>query len=99
MQNYHVDNPAVMSEGRHMINPTKDDDMSDMISKADAWDALAQIPPKTQRELDVLRPVSEAARHAATFCGRYAPKEAVAVLVPLTYLNEIRASFGMDPYK
>jgi hypothetical protein len=24
MQNYHVDNPAAMSEGRHMINPTKE---------------------------------------------------------------------------
>jgi hypothetical protein len=27
MQNYHVDKPAAMSESRHMINPTKDDDM------------------------------------------------------------------------
>jgi adenylate kinase family enzyme len=28
MQNYHVDNPAAMSEGRHMINPTKEIQMS-----------------------------------------------------------------------
>jgi hypothetical protein len=26
MQNYYVDNPTAMSEGRHMINPTKDKD-------------------------------------------------------------------------
>jgi hypothetical protein len=28
MQNYHVDNPAAISEGRHMINPTKEDNMT-----------------------------------------------------------------------
>jgi hypothetical protein len=27
MQNYHVDNPAAISEGRHMINPTKESTM------------------------------------------------------------------------
>jgi S-DNA-T family DNA segregation ATPase FtsK/SpoIIIE len=37
MQNYHVDNPAAISEGRHMINPQRTNDMTDVNVRAD-WD-------------------------------------------------------------
>jgi hypothetical protein len=35
MQNYHVDIPAAMSEGKHMINPTKDDHMPKYLIEID----------------------------------------------------------------
>lgn len=72
---------------------------NDMVSKAEAWDALAQIPPKTQKELDTLRPIAEAAKNAALFCGHHAPNNAVLVSVPLQYLDQLRAALGMDPYE
>jgi hypothetical protein len=48
MQNYHVDNPAAMSEGRHMINPTKDAQMQTIQpTEQKALDQIAKFRLKT----------------------------------------------------
>jgi hypothetical protein len=72
--------------------------MSDYVTKAEAWDALAQIPPKAAKELEQLRSVADTARNVALFCGWHVPKDAVTVEVPVAYINELRAIFGMDEY-
>lgn len=71
---------------------------SDYVTKAEAWDALTQIPPKAQKELEALRAVAAAANPVALFCGHHAPKEAVTVAVPLEHIDSLRAALGMDPY-
>jgi hypothetical protein len=48
MQNYHVDNPAAMSEGRHIINPTKDGQMQTIQpTEQKALDQIAKFRLKT----------------------------------------------------
>ena len=48
MQNYYVDNPAAMSECRHMINPTKDDQMQTIQpTEQKALDQIAKFRLKT----------------------------------------------------
>jgi hypothetical protein len=48
MQNYHVDNPAAITESRHMINPTKDDQMQTIQpTEQKALDQIAKFRLKT----------------------------------------------------
>ncbi len=68
------------------------------VSKADAWDALTQTPPVVANRLSVLEPMAENARNVALYCGKFAPKEAVCVPVPVEYIDALRAHFGMDKY-
>jgi hypothetical protein len=51
MQNYHVDNPAAMSEGRHMINTTRESTMQ----TKDVTITSAQIVVNRQSLLDIVR--------------------------------------------
>jgi hypothetical protein len=68
----------------------------DAVSKADAWDALATIPPTVQGRLDKLEPIAEDARTVAMHCGEFAPKGAVCVGVAIEHLNALREHFGLD---
>jgi hypothetical protein len=63
MQNYHVDNPAAMSEGRHMINPTKDDQMQ-------------TIQPTEQKALDQIAKFRTRTGMAKTMFGKNAVGDA-----------------------
>jgi hypothetical protein len=63
MQNYHVDNPAAMSEGRHMINPTKDDHMQ-------------TIQPAEQKALDQIAKFRTRTGMAKTMFGKHAVGDA-----------------------
>ncbi len=70
---------------------------SGVVSKEKAWDALDQVSPDVQRELQRLRPLAEIARNIAMFSGPHAPGEAVTIPVPSKYVDALRESFGMDP--
>jgi hypothetical protein len=63
MQNYHVDIPAVMSEGRHMINLTKDDQMQ-------------TIQPTEQKALDQIAKFRTRTGMAKTMFGKNAVGDA-----------------------
>jgi hypothetical protein len=63
MQNYHVDNPAAMSEGRHMINPTKDNNMQ-------------TIQPTEQKALDQIAKFRTRTGMAKTMFGKNAVGDA-----------------------
>lgn len=72
--------------------------MSDYVTKAEAWDALAQVPPKTQVELDQLRKISDLATSVAMHAGEYAPQEDPWVKVSVYQLNELRQALGLEPH-
>jgi hypothetical protein len=63
MQNYHVDNPAAMSEGRRMINSTKDDPMQ-------------TIQPTEQKALDQIAKFRARTGMAKTMFGKHAVGDA-----------------------
>jgi hypothetical protein len=63
MQNYHVDNPAAMSEGRHMITSTKDDHMQ-------------TIQPTEQKALDQIAKFRTRTGMAKTMFGKNAVGDA-----------------------
>jgi hypothetical protein len=63
MQNYHVDNSAAMSEGRRMINPTKDDQMQ-------------TIQPTEQKALDQIAKFRTRTGMAKTMFGKHAVGDA-----------------------
>jgi hypothetical protein len=63
MQNYHVDNPTAMSEGRRMINPTKDDQMQ-------------TIQPTEQKALDQIAKFRTRTGMAKTMFGKNAVGDA-----------------------
>jgi hypothetical protein len=63
MQNYHVDNPAAITEARHMINPTKDDNMR-------------MIQPAEQKALDQIAKFRTRTGMAKTMFGKHAVGDA-----------------------
>lgn len=73
----------------------------DAVAKSVAWDALAQIPPKTEDELARLRKIAEAARTVAMFSGPHVPvgEDVVQVKVALLHIEALRALFGFEAYQ
>jgi hypothetical protein len=63
MQNYHVDNLAAITESRHMINPTKDDQMQ-------------TIQPTEQKALDQIAKFRTRTGMAKTMFGKNAVGDA-----------------------
>jgi hypothetical protein len=63
MQNYHVDNPAAITEGRHMINPAKEDHMQ-------------TIQPAEQKALDQIAKFRTRTGMAKTMFGKNAVGDA-----------------------